>query len=188
VSTTAAEIKTLDVVDATPEIVAKYGQILGYDPNVEPVPIDFYGGAVKVHRVVDFVSDEQTELPLVTVQRRPNEVRWMERHFKHTQTFVPLSGAPFVVVMAPPTDSELPDLDKIEAIRFDGSAGFTMKIGTWHEFPYAINDDTNMIVMLRKEATDGLFRDNVMQDEAQSPDLDKKDLLQRKNVKFRFDI
>ena len=187
-STAATEIKMLNVVDATPESAAKYGPILGYDPDVEPVPIDFYGGAVKVHRVVDFVSDEQTELPLVTVQRRLNEVRWMERHFKHTQTFVPLSGAPFVVVMAPPTDSELHDLDKVEAIRCDGSAGFTMKIGTWHEFPYAINDNTNMIVMLRKEATDGLFRDNVIQNEAQSPDLDKKDLLQRKNVKFRFDI
>jgi len=79
--------RVLPIVPATPGSVAPYGRILGYDPAVPPMPIDFYGGAVRVRRVVDFVSDEQTELPLVTVNRRPGEVRWMERHFKHTQTF-----------------------------------------------------------------------------------------------------
>ena len=182
------EIRSLKVKKATPESLTEYGQILGHDPSIAPMPIDFYGGAVKVHRVVDFVSDEQTEMPLVTVQRRPNEVRWMERHFKHTQTFIPLGGAPFVVVMAPPNGNEIADLDKVEAFLFDGSAGFTMKLGTWHEFPFAVEDDTNLIVVLRQEATDGLIRDNVIQDEAQSPDLDKKDLLRRANVLFQFEL
>ena len=112
----------------------------------------------------------------------------MERHFKHTQTFIPLGGAPFVVVMAPPNGNEIADLDKVEAFLFDGSAGFTMKLGTWHEFPFAVEDDTNLIVVLRQEATDGLIRDNVIQDEAQSPDLDKKDLLRRANVLFQFEL
>ena len=184
----APEVRSLTVKTATAEALADYGQVLGHNPDIEPMPIDFYGGAVKVHRVVDFVSDEQTEMPLVTVQRRPNEVRWMERHFKHTQTFIPLGGAPFVVVMAPPTEGDMADLDKVEAFLFDGSAGFTMKLGTWHEFPFAVEDDTNLIVVLRKEATDGLIRDNVIQDEAQSPDLDKKDLLQRANLLFQFEL
>ena len=182
------DIRTLQSKPATPETVVPYGQILGYDPNIEPMPIEFYGGAVKVRRVVDFISDDQTEFPVVTVNRRPFEVRWMERHFKHTQTFIPLGGKPFCVAFAPPNDSEIPDLDKVEVLHFDGSAGFTMKLGTWHEFPFAIEDETHLIVVLRKEATDGLIRDNVVQNEAQSPDLDKKDLLQRCNVSFRFDV
>lgn len=86
--------RSLLVIPATPENVAPFGQILGYDPAVPPMPIDFYGGAVRVRRVVDFISDEQTELPLVTVNRRPGEVRWMERHFKHTQTSSPSVAAP----------------------------------------------------------------------------------------------
>ncbi len=181
------DIRTLSVKPATPEALAAYGQVLGFNAEVAPMPIDFYDGTVKVRRVVDFVSDEQTELPLATIQKRPFEVRWMERHFKHTQTFIPLGGVPFVAVMAPPNDDDLPDLDKVEAFRFDGSAGFTMKLGTWHEFPFATEDNTNLIVVLRQEATDGLVRDNVIQNEAQSPDLDKKDLLARSNVLFRFD-
>ncbi|MBI3951627.1 MAG: ureidoglycolate lyase [Acidobacteria bacterium] len=180
--------KKLKVKGATPEALEPYGQILGANPNVAPLPIDFYGGAVKVRRVVDFQSDEQTELTLTTVNRRPMEARWMERHFKHTQTFVPLSGRPFVVVMAPPNDKELPDLDKVEAFLFDGSAGFTMRIGTWHEFPFALVDETNIIVILRKEATQGLMKDNVIQDEASSPDLDKKDLLARKKVVYEIEL
>jgi ureidoglycolate lyase len=173
------DIRIINSKPATPETVAPYGQILGYNPNIKPMPIEFYGGTVKVRRVVDFVSDDQTEIPVVTVNRRPFEVRWMERHFKHTQTFIPLGGKP--------NDNELPDLDKVEVLQFDGSAGFTMKLGTWHEFPFAIEDETHLIVVLRKEATDGLVRDMVVQNEAQSPDLDKKDLLQRCNVTFRFE-
>ena len=187
-NTISPDIRTLTVKKATPEALADYGQVLGYNADIEPMPIDFYDGTVKVRRVVDFVSDEQTELPLVTVQKRPYEVRWMERHFKHTQTFIPLGGVPFVVVMAPPNENEVADLDQVEAFLFDGSAGFTMKLGTWHEFPFAVQDDTNLIVVLRQEATDGLIRDNVIQDEAQSPDLDKKDLLMRSNVLFQFEV
>ncbi len=178
--------RVLPVLRATPETVAPFGQILGYDPAVPPAPIDFYGGAVRVRRVVDFISDEQTELPLVTVNRRPGEVRWMERHFRHTQTFIPLGGKPFIVVMAPPTAGELPDLDAVRALWFDGQAGFTLRIGTWHEFPFALEEPTHLVVILRREAAEGLVRDNVVQDEARSGDLDKKDLVRRCGVRFRL--
>jgi len=187
-SAVTAERRKLKVKAATPESVAPYGQILGPNDSVKPLPIDFYGGALTVRRVVDFIFDEQNEMPLVTVNRRPMEVRWMERHFKHTQTFIPLSGCPFVVVMAPPNDQELPDLDQVEALLFDGSGGFTMKIGTWHEFPFPLNDGSNLIVILRREATEGLMKDNVVQDEALSPDLDKKDLQARKKLIYEIEL
>lgn len=182
------EIRVLKAKPATPEAVAPYGQILGYNPAVEPMPIDFYDGAAKVRRVVDFVTDDQLELPVVTVNPRPLELRWMERHHKHTQGFIPLGGKPFVAVFAPPNDKDMPDLDKVEAFRFDGQAGFVMKVGTWHDFPYALEEDTHLIVLLRREATDGLIRDNVIQNEAIGPDLEKKDLVQRKNVLFKVEL
>ena len=71
---------------------------------------------------------------------RPLRVSWMERHFLHTQTFFPL-GAPFVAVLAPPGEGELPDLDAARAFVFDGSAGLMLHLGTWHEFPFALHDD-----------------------------------------------
>jgi ureidoglycolate lyase len=183
-----ADIRTLKVQPATREALKPFGEVLGYDPAIAPMPIDFYDGKAKVRRVANFVSDGETEMPVVTLQRRPLEVRWMERHFKHTQAFISLGAKPFVAVFAPPNDKDLPDLDKVQAFLFDGSAGFVMHIGTWHEFPFAVLDDTHLLVILRKEATEGLVRDNVVQDEAESGDLQKRDLLARKNVLFRVEI
>jgi ureidoglycolate lyase len=176
------QIITVKVQTATPEKLAPYGTILGYDPTVAPMSIDFYDGAARVRRVAPFVSQGDIEMPIVTLQRRPLRVRWMERHFLHTQAFISLGSKPFVACFAPPTSGDMPEIDKIEAFLFDGSAGFLMHVGTWHEFPFAVLDDTNLMVILTKKATDGLVRDNVIQDEALSEDLDKKDLLGRLNL------
>lgn len=182
------QTRVLKAKRATPEALAPYGEILGYNPNIAPLPIDFYGGKAKVRRVVNFESDAETELPLVTVDFRPLEVSHMERHPKHTQAFVSLNNKPFVAVFAPPSDSELPDIDKAEAFLFDGEAGFVMKKNCWHEFPFSLFDGTNLLVILRKEATNGLQRDSVYENEAVGPDLVKRDIEARFGVKFKVEI
>lgn len=183
---TTPKLVPLKVQTATPEALAPYGTVLGYDPTIAPMPIDFYDGAAKVRRVAPFSARGDIEMPIVTLQRRPLQVRWMERHFHHTQGFVSLGSKPFIAVFAPPGDGEVPDIDKVEAFLFDGSAGFLMHVGTWHEFPFAVLDDTNLLVILTKQATDGLVRDNVIQNEALSEDLDKKDLGARLNINFEL--
>jgi ureidoglycolate lyase len=188
VTQVATQVRILKARPATAEALKPYGEILGYDPSVPPMPINFYDGKAKVRRVVNFVSDSQTEMPVVTVNRRPLEVRWMERHPKHTQAFISLGSKPFVCVFAPPSEKETPEIDKAEAFVFDGQSGFVMRQNTWHEFPFALVDDTNLVVILRKEATDGLVKDNVIQDEATSPDLFKRDLLARFGVTFKIEL
>lgn len=175
-------IREVKVEPATSEAVAPFGQILGITDHVKPLPTGFYEGKVTVYRPVDFQSDEETELTLATVDRREMRVQWMERHFKHTQTFIPLEGKPFVVVLAPPNDKELPNLDQVRAFLLDGSCGLTMKKGTWHEFPFALVDHSNVIVILRRETTRNLMKDSVIAGEAHGPDLDKKDLVSRMGV------
>jgi len=167
--------RRLEVERATEEALAPFGEILGSDVAMPGRPLNFYKGVIR--KPARFVSDDQTELSVVRLQRRPLEVKYIERHFKHTQTFVPLSGKPFIVVMAPPEEVEYPALDKIRAFLFDGSAGFCMKIGCWHEFPYAVVDDTDLVVILRGETVSDLKR--VVNDEAFGEDLDKKNLWTR---------
>ncbi len=179
---------TLRARPASAEALRPYGEILGPDPGVAPLPIDFYDGAAKVRRVVNFVSDSQTEMPVVTLQRRPLEVRWMERHPLHTQAFISLAAMPFIAVFAPPSATEMPDIERAEAFLFDGKTGFVMKQDCWHEFPFAVLDDTSLVVILRREATEGLVRDNVVQDEAVGPDLIKRDLLARLGVILRVEL
>lgn len=182
------EVRVLKAKRASPEALAPYGEILGFNPNIAPLPIDFYGGKAKVRRVVNFESDEDTELTLVTVDFRDLEVSHMERHPKHTQAFVSLNNKPFVAVFAPPSESETPDISKAEAFLFDGEAGFVMKKNCWHEFPFSLFDGTNLVVILRKEATNGLQRDQVYENEAVGPDLVKRDIEARFGVKFKVEI
>jgi len=174
------QIRQLEVERPTAEAIAPFGELLGGEV-ASASPSSFYDQKVTTYRP-RFVSDADTEIAVCTLQRRPMQVRWMERHFKHTQAFLPLGGRPFVAVLAPPTDSELPDLDHARAFLFDGDAGLLMHIGTWHEFPFALVDGTQVVVILRAEATQGLKAENVVDGEGRSGDLDKKDIVRRLGV------
>ena len=176
------ERRILDVKPATADALAAFGQIVGSAGGVEPVASGFYEGKVRTCNPAEFKSDGDTTLTLASIDRRPMEVRYMEQHFKHTQTFIPLGGKPFVAVLAPPNGKDAPDLDKVEAFLFDGSAGFNMKIGTWHEFPFALTDATEVIVILRNETNRDLRK--IEGGEAHGPDVDKKDLQRRFGVVF----
>lgn len=173
-------IRYLDVETPTPEAIAPFGQLIGADPSA-PKPQGAFYQAVSTYRP-NFVSDADTELAICTLQRRPMSVKWMERHFKHTQAFIPLGGKPFLAILAPPTNTDLPDLDQARAFLFDGQAGLMMHVGTWHEFPFALVDGTQIVVVLRGETMASLREENVIDGEAFGPDLDKKDIVRRLGV------
>jgi ureidoglycolate lyase len=178
------QVSQLEVEAATAANVAPYGVLFGVQPDSPPRHSSFYGDAVELWSPGVFRSDQDTCLSLARVHPRTNEVVWMERHFKHTQTFVPLGGAPFVVVLGAPTEGSAPDPRTVRALRFDGSAALMMHIGTWHEFPFAIAGSADMLVVLRNETNRDLeLRDN---DEAVGGDLEKRNMRARLGLSFRF--
>lgn len=185
---TASRVCRLALETATPEALAPFGGWLGPHGGVAPLPVDYYGGAVAMSRPVDFACSAGTELSLTSLKRRPFEVRYLERHFLHTQTFIPLNGKPFAVVLAPPCEAAMPDLETVRAFHFDGSAGLCLGLGTWHEFPFAYDDDTHVVVVLSSQVTEDLHNraDNGI--EAFGPDLDKKDMVERTGVHFEVDV
>ena len=185
---TQTKIIDLKLEPANALALAPFGSIVGKDADAEAVDIDFYKGAVAISYPAEFNSDHPVEIALASMRRRPPEVRYLERHFQHTQAFIPLAGKPFVAVMAPPCDGDLPDLSKVRAFLFDGSAGFVIHRGTWHEFPFAIEDDTHVIVLLSRQTGYDLKSKDADTEEASGPDLDKKDILRRTNTLYRFDI
>ena len=182
------KIKTVKVETATQEALAPFGVILGRNEKVKPLPISLYNGTVKVRRLGNFISDETTEIPVCTVQRRPLIAEYMERHHKHTQTFVSLGAKPFIMLLAPPTDTELPNLDEARSFLFYWNAGFMIHIVTLHEFPFVILDDTDVLTILRAEATNGLEVDNVIGNEAVSPDLEKRDMGARFGINIALQL
>ncbi|MBH0113361.1 ureidoglycolate lyase [Novosphingobium sp. YJ-S2-02] len=185
---TQTTVIKLEVEPASAEALAPFGDIVGRDAPVEPVSVDFYKGAVRMSYPTRFLSEHPVEMTLAQMVRREPEVRYMERHFQHTQAFLPLGGKPFIAVMAPPCDGDLPDLSQVRAFRFDGTAGFALKLGTWHEFPFAIEDDTDIVVVLSSQTGYDLKAKDAETEEAHGPDLDKKDIVARTGHVFRFEL
>lgn len=181
------DIHRLRAERATPDNTAPFGWWLGSDA---PGPVSgsgFYGDAVSLRKPAAFVTDNTLEVSVATIHRRPLQVNWLERHFLHTQTFIPLGGKPMLLVLAPPTpEAELPDIADVRALLFDGSAGFALKIGAWHEFPMALVDNTDVIVLLRRDTVRDLR--HKQGNEAHGPDLDKKDIVARCGVVLAVDL
>jgi ureidoglycolate lyase len=173
---TSAPGVNIRVSDADAAALSAFGRLLTHDEatrNIAP----FYDQAVVTSRPVDYVCEGSTELSLARVQPRKPRVRFLERHFRHTQTFLPLGGKPFVLVMAPPAPS--PDLAALRAFRFDGSAGFAMHLETWHEFPFALEADTDIVVVLSAQTVRDLRNTATDSLDACGPDLEKLDLMAR---------
>jgi ureidoglycolate lyase len=112
----------------------------------------------------------------------------MEFHTKHTQTFIPLSGKPFYMVLGKPTcrrpdgswdesAGTLPNPDDVTAFYFDGSGGIVMEVGVWHEVPFPLDGETHFVCICTNETNDNL--------EAQGPDGDCEggDLSKRNLIK-----
>jgi ureidoglycolate lyase len=170
-------------IPATPESLEGYGWAIGVPAGVEREKIDFYGREVRVTHPAAFRSNDDTCLNLVSFTKRALEVRWMEYHSKHTQTFIPLSGRPFYMVMGKPTQRlpdggfdptklAVPDLEDVRAFYFDGSAGIVMHVGTWHEVPFPIDGDTHFICICTNETNTNLEQQGP-DGEARGGDLEK---------------
>ncbi len=173
-------LQSAEDIDLSP-----FGWGVGIGPDTALNDTAFYSGSVQLFKPGEFSSDDDTTLSVARIQPRVNEVIWMERHFKHTQVFVPLGGNPYAVVLAPPNDKALPDLDNAVAVAFPGHMGFMMRVGTWHEFPFALREPVDMMIILRNETNRDL--DQLENDEAAGEDLEKRNLQARLGLTLGFD-
>jgi ureidoglycolate lyase len=161
-SAVVQKVVSLEPIKATPETLAGYGYLIGTPDDSVRDQIDFYGNDVVVTQPAQFHGNDDLCLNLVSFKPRPLEVRWMEYHTKHTQTFIPLAGKPFYMVLGKPTAraadgswdataTDLPDAATLQAFEFDGSGGIVMAVGTWHEVPFPMDGDTHFVCICTNE-------------------------------------
>jgi ureidoglycolate lyase len=190
--------RLLTVERASAAALAPYGWYVGPPDTAVKARIDYYGDAVQVRTPAEFVGNDDLQLNLVTFDRRPPLIRWMEYHVKHTQTFVPLGGRPFVMVLGAPTQlkpdgtrdlarPDLPDLDTVRAFLFDGTAAVCMKIGTWHEVPFPLHDRTSFVAIVTNETNRNL-EEHDEHFESVGGDLQKRQLERRLGVHLEIDL
>ncbi len=190
----APRLKGLKPVPATAESLAGYGYLIGEPAGLKRDKIDFYGKQVRVSQPARFHGNDDLCLNLVSFQPRPLEVRWMEFHTKHTQTFIPLSGKPFYMVLGKPTcrrpdgswdegQSTLPNPDDVTAFYFDGSGGIVMEVGVWHEVPFPLDGETHFVCICTNETNDNLEAQGADGD-CEGGDLSKRNLVKHLGYTF----
>jgi ureidoglycolate lyase len=180
--------RRLKAVEATPETLAGYGYLIGEPDGLIRDKIDFYGKEVRVSQPAKFRGNDDLCLNLVTFNPRPLTVKWMEYHSKHTQTFIPLSGKPFYMVLGKPTTAagdRLPNPGDVKAFYFDGTGGIVMEIGVWHEVPFPINGETHFVCICTNETNDNLEAQGADGD-CDGGDLQKRNLL--KHLGYTFEV
>ncbi|WP_394727857.1 ureidoglycolate lyase [Altererythrobacter sp. GH1-8] len=171
----------LDPIAANRDNFAPFGRLI--EPDERPGrQTSFYNDAVDLWDVPGMVTDREACIAVARVRPRPRSVIWLERHFQHTQVFMPLNGAPFFMVLAPPNEESLPDPDKVVAFAFDGTKGVMLDIGTWHEFPFAAAGDVDFAIFLREELHSDL--EQIENGEAMGGDLEKRNIQTRLGLEF----
>jgi ureidoglycolate lyase len=188
------ELRGLKPVPATAETLKGYGYLIGEPAGLKRDKIDFYGKVVRVSQPAKFHGNDDLCLNLVSFQPRPLNVKWMEFHTKHTQTFIPLSGKPFYMVLGKPTcrrpdgswdesQATLPNPDDVTAFYFDGSGGIVMEVGVWHEVPFPLDGETHFVCICTNETNDNLEAQGADGD-CEGGDLSKRNLVKHLGYTF----
>ncbi|MBR7678677.1 ureidoglycolate lyase, partial [Streptomyces daliensis] len=143
---------------ADEKTVRPFGTLITTDV-VQAMDIPFYPGRVIEGGDIGFRYRGRAALRTAQILPDPEvEVRWLERHLHLTQLFVTL-GAPFVMVLTPPNhenDAKLPDLDAARALRFPANSAFLLHLGTWHDFPIALDRPVTTLIANSAEVVEAL--------------------------------
>jgi len=187
-------MRGLKPVVATAESLQGYGYLIGEPAGRLRDKIDFYGKEVQVSQPARFRGNDDLCLNLVSFQPRALNVKWMEFHTKHTQTFIPLSGKPFYMVLGKPTcrrpdgswdqsKATLPNPGDVQAFYFDGSGGIVMEVGVWHEVPFPLDGETHFVCICTNETNDNLEAQGADGD-CEGGDLSKRNLAKHMGYSF----
>jgi ureidoglycolate lyase len=138
--------RPLTVEPLTRESFAPFGEVIAADAARTTYAINA-GTSQRFHALGHVDSDGgATVLSIFRAQPRalPFEVRMLERHPRGSQAFVPLSGAPYLVVVA--TDPARPP----RAFLARGDQGVNLRKGTWHHPLLALERESDFLVVDRE--------------------------------------
>ncbi|MBB3170192.1 ureidoglycolate lyase [Simiduia aestuariiviva] len=145
---------TLTPQPLTAEAFAPFGDVIEARPdgqhNGTVIPIND-GYTQRFHDLATIDVAEQNGRPLVSIFRSqplplPLQLHKLERHPLASQAFMPLSGEPYLVVVAPAGDL---DPKAIKAFTAKPHQGVNYHRGTWHHFCLALNKPCDFLVIDR---------------------------------------
>jgi len=140
----------LTIEPLTREAFAPFGDVIQADDSVQHFTIND-GNTERYHDLarIEPGVDGRAIVSLFRGQPRtlPYALTMMERHPKASQAFVPLSGRPYLVVVARPGPA--PTIADLRAFRCEGHQGVNYAPGTWHHPLMALDEVSDFLIIDR---------------------------------------
>jgi ureidoglycolate lyase len=143
-----------DMRELTPEVLtaeafAPFGSVIEASDAAVRIDIN-QGHAVRYDRLADVDVGDGGGNPVISLFRAKPlgelVLRVFERHPLGSQSFVPLSGRPYLVAVAP---AGVFDADAIRLFRVGGHQGVHYRKGTWHHFLLVLDEGSDFLVVDR---------------------------------------
>lgn len=143
-------MRTLTAKPLTAKAFAPYGDVIEASDEARQIGIN-YGNTIRYHDLASLQLTADGGKAGVSIFRstplaQPIAIELMEYHPKSSQAFIPLSGRPYLVVVAPAGDF---DAAKLQAFLVSGSQGVNYHAGTWHHFSLALQEVSDFLVIDR---------------------------------------
>lgn len=100
------------------------------------------------------LGEGRPSLTGATAERRPLMFDFMARHKRTMQVFSPLALSQFVIAVAPPSETEVPPVERIAAFLVDGRLPYAYHKGTWHTPPFPVGEWASYLVVDRSGTLD----------------------------------
>jgi ureidoglycolate lyase len=130
----------------TAEAFARFGSVIEASDRAVKLDIN-QGHALRYDRLADIDVADEGGTPVISLFRaRPLAepvLRVFERHPLGSQTFVPLSGRPYLVAVAPAGPF---DPAQIRLFRAEADQGVHYRKGVWHHFLLVLDESDFLVV------------------------------------------
>lgn len=128
------------------EAFAPFGSVIEASDEAVKLEIN-QGHAVRYDRLADIDVADGGGTPIISLfHARPLDelvLRTFERHPLGSQTFVPLSGRPYLAAVAPAGDF---NAAKIRLFRADPHQGVHYRKGVWHHFLLVLDESDFLVI------------------------------------------
>ncbi len=140
--------RTLSPIPLTSAIFAPFGDVIAAHGHSTPIN---YGHTRRYHDLAAIDVNAQGGQTLVNIFRStplplPIRIEIMERHPLSSQMFMPLSGNPYLVVVAPKGAF---DESQIKVFLASANQGVNYHAGTWHHYSLALDAVSDFLVVDR---------------------------------------
>ena len=146
-------MRTLLIEPLTKHAFAPFGDVIETDGSAHFMINS--GSTRRYHKlaaVETAAPEDQAIISIFSVQAlaMPMRIRMLERHPLGSQAFIPLLGHPFLIVVAPISDS--PEINSVRAFRSNGRQGVNYHRGVWHHPVLALAAHDDFLVIDRSGA------------------------------------